>query len=124
MLAPKPQAHAPLGLSLTLALGLFLACARPPVITSLTANPNPVAPDSTTELTAVVSSPDGEALTYYWYVVEPGSGMLGQPNGNSVTWTAGKIAGTYRVAVRVLDEHLRAADDTLAIVVANSRDTH
>lgn len=120
LLKLKLQAQAFSGLGLALALVLFLACAKPPVITSLTADPNPVAPDSQTVLTVVARSPQGEALSYRWYTVESGSGTLGQPSDNTVTWTAGKLVGTYRVALRVLDEHLRAADDTLAIVVANS----
>jgi len=115
----KPQARAFAGLGLALALGLFLACAKPPVIESATADPNPVGPNAQTELTAVASSPSSEALTYHWYVVETGSGTLSQGTGNPVTWTAGKLAGTYHVALRVLDEHARVADDTLAIQVAN-----
>jgi hypothetical protein len=119
MLRLRPQAQAFAGLGSALALGLLLACAKPPVITSLTADPNPVAPDAQTELTAVASSPNGEALTCHWYVVESGSGTLSQGTGNPVTWSAGKLAGTYHVALRVLDEHARVADDTLAIQVAS-----
>lgn len=119
MLRLELQARASFVPGLALALGFFLACAKPPVITSLTADPNPVGPNAQTELTAVASSPNGEALTYHWYVVETGSGTLNQGSGNPVTWTAGKLAGTYHVALRVLDEHVRVADDTLAIQVAN-----
>jgi hypothetical protein len=108
--------------SLCLLLGvllLLLACAKPPVITSVTAAPNPVGPNARTQLTALASSPMGETVTYHWYIVEPGSGTLLQSVGNPVIYEAGKLAGFYHVALRVLDQHSRPADDTLEIEVAN-----
>jgi hypothetical protein len=98
---------------------ILLACAKPPVITSVRATPNPVQPNSETEVSAVAGSPSGETITYHWYVVEPGSGTLLQNTGNPVIWAAGKLSGTFHVALRVLDQRARAADDTLAIEVAN-----
>jgi hypothetical protein len=98
---------------------LFLACAKPPVITSVSATPNPVGPYDQAELSALASSPMGETVTYHWYVVEPGSGTLLQNVGNPVIYEAGKLSGTYHVALRVLDQHSRPADDTLEIEVRN-----
>ena len=98
---------------------LLLACAKPPVITSLTATPNPVGQNARTELSALASSPMGETVTYHWYVVEPGSGILLQNVGNPVIFEVGKLAGFYHVALRVLDQHSRPADDTLEIEVGN-----
>ena len=98
---------------------LFLACAKPPVITSVTATPNPVGPHAQAELSALASSPMGETVTYHWYIVEPGSGTLLQSVGNPVIYEAGKLSGTYHVALRVLDQHNRPADDTLEIEVRN-----
>jgi hypothetical protein len=88
------------------------------VIASVKAVPNPVGQNAQTELSAVASSPMGEPVTYHWYVVEPGSGTLLQNTGNPVIWEAGKLAGVYHAALRVLDQHSRTADDTLEIEVS------
>jgi hypothetical protein len=98
---------------------LLLACAKPPVITSMNATPNPVGPNARTELSALASSPMGETVTYHWYIVEPGSGVLLQNVGSPVIYEAGKLTGTYHVALRVLDQHARPADDTLEVEVRN-----
>jgi hypothetical protein len=107
--------------SFALTLLLFLACARPPVITSLTANPNPVAPGGTSVVRALAHSPQGEDLTYYWYLVENGIGSLDSPAGDSILYHAPKLANTCHIAVRVLDSDLHHADDTLLMEIGNAR---
>jgi len=123
---PSPQLHRrasaaasqSLAVLAVCALALLAACAKPPVITSVKAVPNPVGQNAQSELSAVASSPMGETITHHWYLVEPGSGTLLQNTGNPVIWEAGKLAGIYHVALRVLDQHSRTADDTLEIEVS------
>jgi hypothetical protein len=100
-----------------LCLVLFiLACDQPPLINGITANPNPVQQLGTCTITADANSPMGEVLTYHWTVVEPGGGAV-VPTDNPTTYTAPKLSGYYRVALRVLDSHARGADDTVEIQV-------
>jgi hypothetical protein len=55
-------------------------------------------------------------MTFHWTDVDAG-GELQQTTGNPVNWKAPKLTGSYRVALRVLDAHVRADEDTVTIQV-------
>jgi len=100
-------------------LWLICACAKPPVITNIKANPNPVPQNGTSHITATASSPRSEQLSFYWHTA--GGGRVNDTRLDTTTYTAPKLSGSYPIALRVLDEHGRAADDTFYIDVGTGR---
>jgi hypothetical protein len=72
---------------------------HPPIITALTADPNPVVPSSSCQLRCVSEDADGDDLTYEW--AREGGDISGE--GSEVTWTAPGAVGTYTVTVVVTD---------------------
>ena len=72
---------------------------QPPVISSLTADPDIVEIEGTSTLTCIANDPDGDNLTYTW---ESASGTI-DGTGHIVTWTAPSTEGTYSVSCKVED---------------------
>ena len=76
-----------------------LSSDRPPIISSLTANPSSVNTSGTSTLTCNASDPDNDPLTYSWSASQ---GSI-SGSGSTVTWTAPSTAGAYIVACTVYD---------------------
>lgn len=95
-------------------LVLVVSCTLPPVIEDIQASRWTINQNDTLYLTAVVTSESG--VSYYWSVAS-GGGDLDQPNANPVMFTAPKLAGPSRIALRVVDAHAVAADDTVTVIV-------
>lgn len=87
---------------------------RPPEIQSVTANPQIIIPDATTDLTCIADDPDGDSLIYAWSS-EQGS----FPNGDSgpvVQWQAPGSFGDYYIHVSVSDGQFAVSDSVVVIV--------
>lgn len=72
-----------------------------PVIHSMSADPSIVCPGERSTITATVSDPEGDPITYSWKA--SGGHITGE--GTSATWTAPDAGGTYVITVSVADEH-------------------
>ena len=72
---------------------------RPPVITSLEAEPERVIPLGSCQITCNATDPDGNALSYEWTAT--GGNIIG--TGAVVNWTAPQQVGTYNITVVVKD---------------------
>ena len=91
------------------AFSLIIGGNDPPVISSVTANPNPASPGGRSGLTCIASDPDG-AITYYEWWADGGA----FPNGttsqtltaptNTIEWSAPAETGYYNIAVTVYDD--------------------
>jgi len=81
---------------------------NPPVITSLTANPNPVPPQGQSELTCIASDSDGEITQYEW-TADAGTFQNGTATQivpapvNTIVWTAPAESGYSNITVTVYD---------------------
>ena len=74
---------------------------KPPIISSLTAQPRSVATGGTSTVSVVASDPDGDLFTCSW---STDGGTLSAITGcGSVTWTAPVTPGTYTIWVSVDD---------------------
>ena len=89
----------------------------PPVISSLTANPESVDVNGTSTITAVATDPDGDALTYTWVAA---GGSIESQSGNTVEWKAPDEAGSCTVTVFVSDGVNPAVSKAVSISVAGS----
>lgn len=90
----------------------------PPAIAGLS-GPDQVQPGDSASLSADVTDPNGDALTYSWTTTGPdGQVMSGNPaNGQ---WTAPLAAGTYRIGLTVTDgDFSTTVCEPLPIVVPN-----
>jgi len=72
---------------------------NPPVIESLTAQPDTILQDMTSEVKCVASDPDGDELEYIW--TADGGEISGQ--GTSITWKGPSECKKYQVTVTVAD---------------------
>ena len=88
---------------------------HPPVIESLTAEPDTVNISETTRLHCVGSDPDNDILNYAWSALY-GTFTNGSA-GTRVLWLAPEDPGTYSVAVNVTDGQF-SDSETVDIVVA------
>ena len=86
---------------------------QPPSITSLTADPDAVAPGEASTVTCVADDSDGDTLSYAW---EYTGGYL-QGTGSTVTWIAPSVANTYTVKVTVSDGNGGTDENSVAISV-------
>jgi hypothetical protein len=85
-----------------------------PIITSLSANPNPVEPGAPVTLVAAATSPTGSTLSYTWTSSDPTWFISG--NGNTVTLTAVRtLAATTVVTVVVSDASGLQASSNIAV---------
>jgi hypothetical protein len=90
----------------------------PPAIAGLS-GPDQVQPGAVGTISADVTDPNGDALTYTWTTTGPdGQVVSGNPvNGQ---WTAPLAAGTYRIGLTVTDgDFATSACEPLPIVVPN-----
>ncbi|MFC1861457.1 PKD domain-containing protein [Chloroflexota bacterium] len=86
---------------------------HPPVIESVTADPEVVLRNETTVFTCVASDPDGDELSYDW--IAPIGSFSGE--GSIVTWTAPTACTTYTVTVNVADDYGGEANKNFEIRV-------
>lgn len=73
----------------------------PPDITSLTPSSNSLPPAGSCTVGCIASDADGDTLTYTW---TPSGGTI-SGTGNSVSWDAPAVEGTYNISVSVSDGH-------------------
>ncbi len=92
----------------------LLARNRPPVVHSITADPEFVVCGRASTLAAEASDPDGDALSYTWSAT--GGTFPEGPTGFSVTWTAPDEPGEVTANVTVSDGQATAAGSTAIIV--------
>ena len=90
---------------------------EPPVILSLTADPDSIDVEGSSTLTSVAIDPDGDELTYTW-IASQGS-LVG--SGSSVSWVAPNSEGTYSVTCKVDDG--RGGDDSKSVTIVVSKAT-
>jgi hypothetical protein len=91
-----------------------------PVIDALVASSIAVVPGATVTLSVNAHDPDaGDTLAYLW--TSP-SGTFDTSNTASTTWTAPETAGTYRITVRVQDNHQAQTTMSVDITVRAESD--
>ncbi len=82
-----------------------------PTITSLTANPSIVVVGGSATITAVASDPDNDPITYSWSTT--GGSISGV--GETVTWNAPSVVGTYTITVTVEDDKGAATSESVDV---------
>jgi predicted secreted protein len=97
----------------TAELTIVVAVNHPPVIDSLTAEPQVVERTMTSTVECTASDPDGDELSYTWSA--SGGDISGE--GSTVTWTAPETSGDYTIMVKVTDGKGGEATAELTIVV-------
>ena len=107
-----------LSILISIVLTVFTGCEgiiqftnQPPVISSLTANPDTVEASHNTIITCMAIDQDDDQLTYKW--VTTGGKISG--SGSMVSWTAPAIADTYTVTCTVSDG--RGGEDSQSVTV-------
>jgi len=86
---------------------------QPPVIDSLTAEPQRVKKAMTSAIECTARDPDGDVLSYTWSA----SGGNTSGEGSAATWVAPNAFGTYTITVTVSDGRGGEATETIEIVV-------
>ncbi len=86
---------------------------NPPVITSITANPDTVGVSGSSQLSCSANDPDNNNLNYIW---EASLGSI-SGTGANVTWIVPDSAGTYSVSCKVEDGNGGEDVDRVTIVV-------
>jgi hypothetical protein len=97
----------------TMQLTIGVAINHPPVIDSLTAEPQRVKKGMTSNIECIASDPDGDELSYTWSA----SGGSISREGSVVTWVAPNAFGTYTIIVTVTDGRGGQATKSIDIVV-------
>jgi len=87
---------------------------HPPVIELISA-PDNVSPSSNNRINCEAVDIDGDSLSYAWNIT--GGSIFGE--GNTITWIAPEIAGTYQLSVAVTDGEGGKAEDTASINVSS-----
>ena len=106
-----------------MALTMTVSCIRnyEPVISSITADPNPVPAGGIVNLTCNASDDDysarqkDESLSYEWFAAA-GEIILGEP-ANTATWTAPNESGLFSVSCSVSDNYFGLDIATIEITV-------
>ncbi len=106
-----------------MALTINAGCIRnyEPVISSITADPNPVPAGGIVNLTCNASDDDystrqkDENLSYEWFAAA-GEIILGEPT-NTATWTAPNESGLFSVSCSVSDNYFGLDIATIEITV-------
>jgi len=94
-------------------LTIGVAVNHPPVIASLTAEPQTVQKAMTSAIQCTASDPDRDKLSYIWSV---NGGNISR-EGSVVTWVAPNAFGIYTITVTVTDGRGGQATETIEIVV-------
>lgn len=91
-----------------------------PVITSVTATPNPVLDAKTSQLQVVATDPDGDPLGYNW-IVPAGAGSVSNTTIANPVYTPPDVTAdqTYILTVEVSDG-LNTVSDTVSITVSDA----
>ncbi len=100
-------------ISFVFVIGGCVPVNHPPVITSLKAKQNVIAPLDSCLIECVASDEDGDELTYEW------SASKGNINGDGATvaWSAPETEGIYNIVVKVADGNDGEATDSITITV-------
>lgn len=85
----------------------------PPVISNVSASPNPVSTSSSASVACVATDPNNLTMTCSWSAT---SGTFSPTTGMTSTWTAPAVAGTYSITATVSNGKL-SATYTIPIVV-------
>jgi hypothetical protein len=94
-------------------LTIGVAVNHPPVIDSLTTEPQKVKKAMTSTIKCLASDPDGDELSYTWSA--NGGNISGE--GSVVTWVAPNTFGTYTIIVTVTDGRGGETTKSIDIVV-------
>ncbi len=106
------------GIAISRSFSISIGINQPPVISSLTAEPQSLPPGGSSTITVVASDPDGDPLSFSWSA----SGGSISGSGAQVTWTAPEVAGTYTVTVTVSDGKGGSDSASVSISVAGLPD--
>jgi len=101
------------GGEMTTELIIEVAPNQPPVIASLTAEPQKVKKAMTSAIQCIASDPDGDKLSYAW---SASRGKI-SGKGSAATWVAPDAFGTYTIIVTVSDGRGGEAIGGIEIVV-------
>jgi hypothetical protein len=88
---------------------------RPPIIASLEAEAEWIAPSGSLQMTCTASDPDGDGLSYHW--ITTGGNISG--TGGVALWTAPQEVGTYDITV-VVDDGRGGEDTGFVTVIASN----
>ena len=88
---------------------------RLPIITSLEADTEWIAPSGTVQLICTASDPDGDELGYEW--IATGGAIAG--TGAAVIWTAPEAVGMYDITIVVDDGHDDSEPALLTLIASN-----
>ena len=91
---------------------------NPPVISSLTANPDSLGYNQTSTITCSASDPDGDNLLYAW---TSGSGLI-TGSGSTVSWLSPDSSGQFLISCEVSDNQ-GAKDNANISIPVNEADT-
>ena len=86
-----------------------------PVVDRVTAESYEVDPGDTLRVQVNVGQPNGEFLRFEWS--ESGGQILQPSDSAGVLWVAPMTGGTYRVSVKVSNEHKSASWETIEVTV-------
>ena len=97
-------------LPILLIIATLLSCIHnyEPVISSISAEPNPVSPGGIVSLICKASDDDDESilksegLSYTWFAAN--GEVISEESGNTATWTAPLDPGKYSISCSVTDE--------------------
>jgi len=99
-----------------LLIGGCVPANQPPVIASLKAKQNVIAPLDSCLIECVASDEDGDELTYKWSASK--GNITGA--GATVAWSAPETEGIYSIVVNVADGNEGEAADSIAITVKDN----
>ena len=99
--------------TMQLTIGVTATINHPPVIGSLTAEPQRVKKAMTSTIKCIATDQDGDELTYTW---SASSGSI-SGKGSVATWVAPNTFGTYTITVTVTDSRGGQATKSVDIVV-------
>jgi len=102
--------------SVILPIGGCVPANQLPVITSLKAKQNVIAPLDSCLIECVASDEDGDELTYKWSASE--GNITGA--GATVAWSAPETEGIYNIVVKVADGNEGEATDSITIIVKDN----
>jgi len=96
-----------------LATSCKMTANHPPLITSLRAEREAVAPSGSCQIECIASDEDGDKLSYEWSASD---GKI-KGDGSIITWGAPDFGGNYTITVKVLDGNGGIATDSITITV-------